>query len=86
MISKIFTVFDTKVEAYLTPFYMKSKGEAIRSFTEACNDPQTMFFKHPEDYVLFELGDYSDSDASFCLLPSPRSIGCAIEFKKVVEV
>jgi len=79
MIHKLFTVYDTKVEAYLTPFYMKSKGEAIRAFTDSCNDSQTSFHKHPEDYVLFELGDFDDSTCKFNL-HEPKSLGCAIEF------
>ena len=66
MIYKVYCVFDSKVEGYLNPFFMRARGEAIRAFSELVNDKSTNFGKYPSDYTLFELGDYSDSDASFC--------------------
>ena len=81
MIHKIYTVFDHKAEAYLPPFYMQTKGTAIRSFTESCNDHTTTFHKYPEDFTLFELGEFDDQTSTFDLHLSPEPIGKAIEFK-----
>lgn len=82
MILKVFSIYDSKAEAFLQPFYMQSKGAAIRSFADAVSDEKTMFFKHPSDYTLFELGEFDDSNASFNLHISPISLGLAVEFKK----
>ena len=68
MLLKVFTVFDSKAEAYLQPFYGKSKGEAIRSFIEAANDKQSQIGKYPEDFTLFDLGEFDDSTSRFNLL------------------
>lgn len=57
---KIFTVHDSKVGAYLQPFFMRSRGEAIRAFITVVNDRQSQFYSHPEDYTLFEVGTYDD--------------------------
>jgi hypothetical protein len=79
---KVFTIFDSKVGAYLNPFFMRSKGEAIRALTISVNNSDHDFAKFPEDYTLFELGDYEEETAKFNLYPTPTSIGKAIEFVK----
>jgi len=83
MITKVFTVYDVKVEAYLQPFYCQSKGEAVRSFTEAANDSASNIGKYPADFTLFEIGSFDTSDCSFSLHSSPQSVGVAVEFVKV---
>lgn len=82
----IFTVYDTKAEAYLPPFYMNTKGQAIRAFSDSANDRNHAFCKHPGDYVLFHLGSFDDADASFELDAAPQSVGVAIEFKTQTEM
>lgn len=64
MILKVFAVRDTKAQAFLQPFYSPSVGSALRAFTDAVNDPQCPFNKHPEDYLLYEIGSYDDSNAA----------------------
>jgi len=86
MLIQIFTVYDSKAEAYLQPFYMATKGQAVRAFTDMANDPNHSFYKHPEDYTLFHLGQYEDARASFHLQKTPAPIGKAIEFKTVREL
>lgn len=83
---KMFSIYDSKVEAYLSPVFMKSKGEFIRAFTEACNDPKSSFAKYPADYTAFELGSWDDAKCAFELHKTPISIGLAQEFVKVVEI
>lgn len=78
---KMFTVYDSKAEAYLPPFYSKSKGEALRSFTDAVNDPQSQLNKHPEDYTLFEVGDFDENLGGFIILEAKTALGTAIDFK-----
>lgn len=81
MIIKIFTVFDSKAEAYMQPFFVQSKGQAIRSFTEAANDSNHQFNKYPADFTLFELGDYDDATSKFNLLETPNAVVMAHEVK-----
>lgn len=82
MIYKVYSVFDSKIEAYLQPFFMQAKGQAIRGFSDLVNDKNHVFGKHPEDYCLFELGSYDDSSAKFDLNKNPLSIGVGVEFLK----
>lgn len=83
---QIFTVYDCKAEAYLPPFYLNTRGQAIRAFTDSVNDPNHQFAKHPEDYTLFFLGSYEDANASFHILPASEALGKAIEYKTQREL
>lgn len=80
MILKIFAVMDSKVGAYLPPMYMRSKPEAIRAFAEAANNAEHNFSKYAEDFTMFEVGEWDDSNCSFNLHLTPIPIGKAIEF------
>ena len=60
MIHKIYTIFDSKAEAFLPPFFFHQQGMALRIFTDCCNDPEHAFGKHPEDYTLFYAGKFDD--------------------------
>ena len=61
MIHKIYAVYDSKGESYTPPFFDHAEGRAIRTFSDCCNDPGHQFGKHPEDYTLFDLGQYDDN-------------------------
>lgn len=74
-------VYDVRAGAYMTPFFVQSKGIAIRSFEAACRKPDSAFAQFPNDYTLFYVGDYDDSKASFeNAAPVPVPLASAIEF------
>lgn len=70
-------VWDNKVGAFMQPFVSRSKGEAIRSFSDAVGDKQSPFCKHPEDYHLASLGEFDDN--SGMIKPEVKSIITASE-------
>jgi len=78
---KIFTIYDSKAKAYLTPFFMHEEGMALRVFIDCINDEKHQFGKHPEDYTLFNIGSWSDDKAKF-LTNNPIALGNGIEFVK----
>ena len=84
MILKIFTVYDSKAEAYLQPFFTSTISLAVRQFTEALNDPNHQFHKYKSDYTLFALGNYDDTTGTFDT-DAPVSIGNGLEFVKPEE-
>jgi len=81
MLINIYTVYDDKAEMYLAPFYFGTVGEALRAFGASVNDPNHSFCKHSEDYTMFELGTYDNSNAKFETYLTPKAIGKAIELK-----
>lgn len=80
----IFSVFDNKAEAFITPFFMPRPAMAERVFREMCNAEDHQFGKHPSDYTLFELGEFDDSNGSVTpCVPKPMFNG--LEVKKPTE-
>lgn len=76
---KVFSVFDSKVGAYMAPFFMRSSGEAIRAMINTARDTQSQFFKFPDDYTLFEIGSFDDATAKFDMPSTPFSLGLVSE-------
>lgn len=79
MIYEMFAIYDSAIGAFNAPIFVRSRGEAIRSFQDACNDQKTEFYRHASDYTLFHLGVYNDSDANFTPLHAPERVVSALE-------
>lgn len=79
---KIFTVYDSKAESYMQPFYMQSTGQAIRSMEDTVQDENHQFHKHAEDFTLFEIGTFDDQTCAIDLYAAHTPLGCAIEYKE----
>lgn len=80
--NKLYTVYDSKVEAYMKPFFLRNKGEALRSWIEICNDPQSQMFKYPSDFTLFEIGEFDENTGKVTPHKTPTSVAMAIDVKK----
>ena len=76
---KMFSVYDSKVGAYLDPMFFRSKGEAIRAFSSAVADSTHQFHKYASDFTLFELGSWDELNAKMDLHATPVSVGLAID-------
>ncbi len=80
MILKIYSVFDSKAEAFLQPFYQTTTGLAIRAFETAANEEGHNFQKYAGDYTLFELGEFEQDTGIFIILAAPHNLGTALTF------
>lgn len=67
-------VKDRAVNAYNRPIYVPTVGVAIRSFTDEVNRKDSELHNHPEDYDLYELGQWDDETAIYQPLEVPRVI------------
>jgi len=67
-------VKDRAVNAYNRPIYVPTVGVAIRSFTDECNKTDSELNNHPEDYDLYEIGQWDDETAIYTPLEAPRVI------------
>ena len=80
MIEKVFAVRDSKAQAFLQPFYSVSVGSAVRAFGDAANEKNSMVSKHPEDYLLYELGEFDNNTGAFKSISPIVLLGCAKDF------
>lgn len=86
MAMRVYGIYDSKVGAFLQPFFAKSKGDAIRSITTLVADPAHNFNKWADDFTLFELGYYSEDTGDIKPHESKQSLGCFVEFKREEKV
>lgn len=78
---QVFAVHDAKAEAFLEPFFAMTRGQAVRQFVDSVNNPQHGFAKHPEDYVLFHIGEYDVASGKLSSLErGPHPLGNGVEF------
>ena len=52
MILKVFSVFDSKLQVFNTPFFSRSAADASRSFSDLVRDSRTTVGQHPDDFSL----------------------------------
>lgn len=77
----VYSVYDSKVKAYMQPFMAQTNGQALRMFEDTVRDEKTVLHMHPEDYTLFALAIYDDQTGTYENLQTPTSLGVAIEYK-----
>lgn len=72
-------VVDRAVNAFNQPMFMRSVGEAMRSFGDAVKDEKGGFIKHPEDFYLVQIGLWDDA-GKLEVLPDAKKLCEAADF------
>lgn len=62
-------IHDVKAEAWMTPMFFQSNGQAVRSFGDAVRDSSSDFGKHPEDYHLYIVGEFNPQTGELVGMP-----------------
>lgn len=79
---KIFSVYDSKAEAWTRPMVNDNIGRMLRSFEDLANDKNHPIGQHPEDYSLFEIGEFDDESGDIIAVQPKVSLGIAIQYSK----
>lgn len=77
---KAFSIYDSKVQAFETPFFLRSPGEAVRGFIDLVQDQKTNICRHPEDFSLFMIGEFDPEKGSIEPYSAPENLGLASNF------
>lgn len=75
----MFSVLDSKVGLYARPFVARNKAEAMRSFASIAQDGNHPIGQHPEDYILYYVGTFSEQTGAL-LGDNHEALGKAIDF------
>jgi len=59
-------------------------GQATRTFSDMCNEPNHPIGNHSEDYTLFMIGEFDDQKGEITAIPA-ISIGNGVNFKTPTE-
>lgn len=84
-VNVIFSVFDSKAQAFLPPFFCVTRGVAVRNFRQAVLTAGHDFQRFASDYTLFELGEFDDASAKFDLKATPESVVLAATLVEATE-
>ena len=85
MVKKVFTIYDKKAFVYGPPVCFGKVGEALRWFCDIIAEPQGTVGKYPDDFQLYELGEYDDNTGSI-LTALPHMVANASEYKTKAPV
>lgn len=81
---KAFTIHDTKAGTYSRPMFSMNKATMIRQFTDIASDKQHPIGQHPEDYILYAIGEFDEFSGE--LTASKHiALGKAIDYIKPTE-
>lgn len=73
------SIFDSAVNTYSPPFFVRSLGLALRDFRKEASNPQSRISESATDYTLFVVGEFNDESGFFDPLPAPRRVVSAHE-------
>lgn len=79
---RIYSIFDSKAGAYLTPFFHRNNATAMRDMEQGVNDPSTGLHKYPADFALFCLAEWDDVAGTIFVLDHPEPLGSLRQFVK----
>lgn len=74
MILNMYVIFDTKAQIYNKPFYFVNQDIAIRACQDLIDAQDNDIAKNPEDFSLFCIGSYDDTDATIELLEAKHHV------------
>lgn len=77
MIYRCYSVRDLKAAAFAPPFFLGRDEVALRTFRDALRDPSHPMAQHPEDYVLYYLGEFDDETGSITGSQQPVALQSA---------
>jgi hypothetical protein len=83
MQTKVYSIYDEKVRAFASPFFMPNDAVALRAFADNVNKEDSSIHEHPEDYTLFCLGNFDDQTGE--ISSEKKSLGNGVQFKSVKE-
>lgn len=72
----ILAIRDSAADVYTVPQFVPSIGGFVRSFGDqvAKKEPGDSLGAHPEDFEVFHIGEYDDSNAQFDIFSVPKSV------------
>lgn len=77
---KCFSIYDCKADVFNVPFFALSAGVASRMVCDLVSDDRSTIHAHPEDFTLYEIGDFNEKPGLVVSYDKPNFICTASEF------
>lgn len=82
---RLYSILDSKAASFGVPHFSQTDSSAIRTFSDAVNDPSNpnnQWNRHPEDFSMYFVGEFDEETGE--LFPAlPRSLVTASALKAV---
>jgi len=78
---KIFLFKDEKSLSYGMPITSQTRGAFIRDIQEELAKGQAIFARHPQDFAVYEIGEYNPLDGSINLYEQKNCLGLVQDFR-----
>jgi hypothetical protein len=77
------SVKDRAADAFARPMFVPSTGVAIRSFSDEINRQaeDNQLYNHPDDFDLYEFGEFDDNNGQFNLYEQPKLLSLGKQVK-----
>lgn len=79
MIYSLFSIYDEATEIFNLPFHAINERAAIRSFQQACLQPDNHLSMSPQDFTLYHVSDYNDKTGKVENLNVPVRVITAVQ-------
>lgn len=79
----IYSTFDMKAKLWSRPQPAGNVGQMLRSWEDLANDKTHPVGQHPEDYALYQIGEWDDVEGVIESYMHKVSMGRASDFVKV---
>lgn len=81
MILEMYSIYDHAAKAYNQPFFVNTLGVAVRTFESTVNNngEANTINANPEQFTLFKIGTYDDSNGSISPLDTPEPVCKALD-------
>lgn len=78
---KVFVLKDDKSKSYGMPITSQSRGMFIRELQEQLSSGQSVISRHPQDFGVFEIGEYDPRTGQVLLYEQKTHLGLAQDFR-----
>lgn len=78
----MYAVYDSKAKAFCRPFFAAVEAVALRAFEGGANDPENEIGRHPNDFSLFQVGEFDDDTGVVRPLEQHINFGLASQFRR----
>lgn len=75
----LYAIRDVKADTYIALHPMQSDVLAQRGLTEALANPQSDLSRYPEDFQLYQLGEWDSNSGELKSLRAPRFVCSVVE-------
>lgn len=79
MIVKVFSIQDVKAKAFVHTFFMPEVGMAERALKTMVSDHQNQIAQFPEDFVLYQVGEFDQLSGQLVSLATPSYVMKALD-------